>query len=134
MTDDATINALVAEHVLGLLRIEVEGVGPFNAGAFGVREQNRWAWEDPADKHISITPDACNDGRVMLRVIEAMRERNCTYWIESEQGDDGHGAGVTFTQYDSGDEFVDSFQATDVKFPRAVALAALKALGVEVTT
>ena len=109
MTDDATINALVAEHVLGI-----------------ERQHPSVTW--PSGFVLSTQPDACNSGDVMLRVIEAMRAKG---WNGLELRFDPSIVGDEqwLAIFHRGQNWEDCEGHTA---GRAVALAALRALGVEV--
>jgi len=122
MIDDATINALVAEHVLGMtLRDDESGepcwydaAGQYICDANGGDENNR-------------TPDACNSGDVMLNVIEAMRERGFGVYTVSWKD-----KLIATVEIDDGDRIKQLAHIEANPLPRAVALAALKALGIEI--
>ena len=115
---DAQINALVAKHVLGLKH---EVCDRYSGGA-----RLSWLDYDPLGGAPEVTdhpPDACNDGNVMLRVIEAIRSRQETEYLIFDVDSRSRGFVVEFGCDEVG---------VDVSLPRAVALAALKALDVEV--
>lgn len=132
MTDDATINALVAEHVMGWERVDIRDAWVPVEGDIGERPIHA-RWRDPntllKDSHRlhEHPPDACNDGNVMLRVIEAMRERGFGVYTVSWKD-----RLIATVEIDDGDRIKQLAHIEADLLPRAVALAALKALGVEV--
>lgn len=113
MTNDATINELVAEHVLGMKQtslgtLRIARAWPNEHGGYGP------------------PPDACNDGNVMLRVIDVMQRRGFVVTIRTFP--------MTITIGTVSYSWDAHAALAPNNLPRAVALAALKALGIEVPT
>ena len=121
------INDLVAEHVFGWKR----GDGSMTS------DVERWGniafphkWTNAQGRPEESTPDACEDGNVMLDVIDTMREKGV------DQGGDGYEieemiwTGTSWEvrfQFDLSEE-----RARAWHMPHAVALAALKVQRVDV--
>lgn len=106
------IDRLLAEHLFGMEITE---------NAFGL-----WAWEKDGAGNVTHSEElkgysATGDG--MLRVLEAMRSKGWAFIVLYAPSD--HTPLVQFHQRDKGD-----FQRGFAALPMAVAMAALKAIGV----
>lgn len=129
MIDDSKINALVAEHVFGMSLEPGFWLHP--------SPLPDW-WDEKFDRATdrAEAPDACNSGDVMLCVIEAMRmlghERFEVITLELMPGETGRRGFAIFYGKAPGESGDADYDGAPRNLPRAVALAALKALGVEV--
>ena len=120
------INELVAEHVLGWKRgdgsITSDPEGPCPDVAL------KHIWTTDKGRPAEFTLDATTDGNVMLHVIDKMRAKGV------DQGGDGYDIESiewTGTSWRVRFSFCEA-NGRDYQMPRAVALGALVALGVEV--
>ncbi len=124
--NDQQINELVAEHVFGWKR----GDGSITSDPEGlypdVAFQHKWTTDKGRPAEFIL--EATTDGNVMLHVIDVMRAKGV------DQGGDGFNVDSMIW---TGTAWVVRFEFSEDsgrhwEMPRAVALAALKALGIEV--